>query len=376
MSRRRRLWTLVLFLSLGVSACGPTEEQLADADNAAATSIPAKIGTAPPLPSATFSPSPAPTSPPPPRFENDLLREENHLASYITDECEYLALRWDPEKASPGAVVAPIMYHSIRPGDEEPGEASAINADLFYQTIELAERYGFETITSQELVDFLQFNDPIPRLSMMLIIDDRRPGTAEEYFLPIMRENNWTTTLGWLVGDTDIRTGLWDWIEELNETGYFDIQSHGFNHIYLQEEMSEDEVWEEVWGSVPVFEEHFGERPVAFIWPGGNYTATGIKLARAAGFELGFTIHSRGPIQFNAVPQGAEESQHGDPFMTLPRFWSSAALLNLDQAFQSSQKALDFAIENYPAEAEWYRQHCSGELAPLEAVLGEAISGD
>lgn len=365
---KKRISFAIIASSFALFACVPNSIENAPTQISQTTNIPSPTI---PEPTPTIIPTPAPTSLPPAHFENELLRDGIQLQAYIDDECQFLAQRWDPENALPGTVVAPIMFHSIRPGNEEPGDPSAINADLFAQIIELARYYGFETITSQELIEFLQTNQRIPQLSMMLIVDDRRPGTAEDYFLPIMRENDWTTSLGWLVGDTDIRTGLWGWIERLNETGYFDILSHGFNHIYLQENMTDEMVWEEIWGSIPVFEQHFGTRPLAFIWPGGNYTAKAINFAREAEFEIGFTIHSRGPILFNAIPQGEQEIAFGDPLMTLPRFWSSAALLNLDQSVSASKEALSFAIENYSAEADWFSQNCGAELSPLEIILGD-----
>jgi peptidoglycan/xylan/chitin deacetylase (PgdA/CDA1 family) len=211
---------------------------------------------------------------------------------------------------------------------------------------------------------------------MIMILDDRRPGTAEDYFLPILEKNDWTLTLAWIAqSDTDQRKGrlpgesLWDWIERLNETGYFDVQSHGLNHIYLNADTTEELMREEIEGSIPVLMEHFGGTPLAYIWPGGNYTPQGVQVAQEAGFELGFTIHSSGPLLFNWIPQGEEERAYNDPLMLLPRYWDTAALLNLEQTAQIGDAAQAFAKDNYAAEAAWYRQNCGGELPPLEKIF-------
>ncbi|MEX1071996.1 MAG: polysaccharide deacetylase family protein, partial [Anaerolineales bacterium] len=155
----------------------------------------------------------------------------------------------------------------------------------------------------------------------------------------------------------------------INETGYFDVQSHGLNHIYLNESTTEEEVREEIEGGIPILIEHFGQRPLAYIWPGGNYTELAVDIAREAGFELGFTVHSRGPVMFNWIPQGEQERGIGDPLMTLPRFWDSAALLNLEQTVEIGDAAREFARENYEAEAAWYSASCGGELPALDEVL-------
>ena len=286
-------------------------------------------------------------------------------------------MRWDPQKSKPGTVVAPIMFHGIVKGNGQPTEAQDINFATFEQIVALAEDLGFETVTTDELIGFLTENAKIPPRSMILILDDRRPGTAEDYFLPVNERNDWTTTLAWIAqADTDQRKGrlpdesMWDWIERINATGYFDVQSHGLNHkLYLVEGLPEEVVREEIAGSIPILEEHFGQRPIAYIWPGGDYSSLGIQVARQSGFKLGFTVQSRGPILFNWIPQGDKELSYSDPLMLLPRFWSSAALLNLEQSAHIADAAEIFARDNYAAEAAWYSTNCGDELPSLESVL-------
>jgi peptidoglycan/xylan/chitin deacetylase (PgdA/CDA1 family) len=261
------------------------------------------------------------------------------------------------------------MFHGIVPSGETPGDPAHINLDTFNAIVSLAKELGFETITSEELLGFLSFNDAIPPRAMILILDDRRPGTAEQYFLPINKELDWTTTLAWPIGDTDSRTGLWMQIEAVYNTGYFDIQSHGLQHNVYLPSLSAEETREEIRGSIPILEEHFGQTPIAYIWPGGIFNELGIQVASESGFELGFTVYSRGPIQFNWIPQGEEELEYGAPLLTLPRFWSSAALLNLQQTAALGDEARLFARENYLTEAAWYQENCGAELAPLSDIF-------
>lgn len=268
------------------------------------------------------------------------------------------------------------MFHSILEGNTTPTLSQDINYETFLEIIDLAQDLGYETITSEELLGFLLNNEKIPPRSMILILDDRRPGTAEDYFLPVLEQNDWTLTLAWIAGsDNETRDGrlpgesLWDWIERLNETGYFDAQSHGLNHIYLNSSMDESTVREEIAESVPLLKQHFANSPLAYIWPGGNYTPLGVQVAHEAGFELGFTIHARGPLLFNWIPQGEKELAYNDPLMLLPRFWDTAALLNLEQTAQLGDAAQAFARENYAVEATWFSQNCGGELPELDQVF-------
>ncbi|MCW5876127.1 MAG: polysaccharide deacetylase family protein [Anaerolineales bacterium] len=381
LSLRPKLLPLLAVLALAACAPAPAAppEPPSPTGTASATPFPPTWATAQPsaTPSPTALPTLAATLPPPPAFSTRLHAGVQPVA-YISDHCEYLAQRWDPRGALPGSVVAPIMFHSILPGNTAPTDPSAINEVMFEQLVRQAQRLGYETITVPQLLDFIESNAKIPPRSMILILDDRRPGTAEDHFLPVLEENGWMATLAWIAHpDSAQRSGrlpgekLWDWIVRLHDTGYFDVQSHGLRHIYLNSSIPIDEVREEIADSIPPLVEHFGYAPVAYIWPGGNYTRAGLEVAREAGFELGFTVYSRGPIQFNWIPQGEEERSYGEPLLLLPRFWDTAAVFNLEQTAQIGDAAQQFARENHAAEAAWYRQHCGGELPPLEDIFKE-----
>ena len=170
-------------------------------------------------------------------------------------------------------------------------------------------------------------------------------------------------TLGWPIGNTN--EDLWNWMERLNGTGRLDIQSHGYNHVYITEQTSETVIRVEILDPIPIIEQHFGKRPVAFIWPGGNFTPLAVAIAHEGGYQLGFTAFSRGPLMFNWIPQGEQERLVADPLMTLPRSWSTDQTLPLDIAEQIGAAARAEAISNYPQEAEYYRMYCGGELPML-----------
>jgi peptidoglycan/xylan/chitin deacetylase (PgdA/CDA1 family) len=278
-------------------------------------------------------------------------------------------MRWSPEGSPPGTVVIPVMFHGIRESGKPVSDNITITEEQFRNFVQYAKYLGFQTITTAQLIQFLEQNAAIPARSMVMIIDDRRPGTVENYFLPVLKENQWTATLGWIIGDTD--EALWKRMETMAATGLLDVQSHGYLHRYITPEMSEDEVKEEITASIPILAQHFGQRPEAFIWPGGNYTPFAVQVARQAGFKLGFTANSNGAVMFNWVPLGETEQAIGDPLMVLPRGWSTALAVNLDWAAQVGDKAREAAVESYPSEAEYYRTYCGGELPPLEDVLPE-----
>jgi hypothetical protein len=261
------------------------------------------------------------------------------------------------------------MFHSVYKPGRTVADQKDIDGDQFQSVIRTAELLGFETITSKQLIEFLEENAYIPPRSMIMIVDDRRPGVLDKHFMPILTRNNWTVTAAYIT-DPSVYSWAWEWMDRLFESGHLDVQSHGYSgQVYIVEDTPEDVIWDEITSSIHVIEERFGERPIAFIWPGGNFTLLSVEIAREAGFRLGFTAYSRGPLLFNWIPLGEEETSINVPLMVLPRAWSISAEFNLSNAAQIGDQALDYAIENYPVESEWYRDYCHGELPHLSTII-------
>jgi peptidoglycan/xylan/chitin deacetylase (PgdA/CDA1 family) len=297
--------------------------------------------------------------------------------AYVRDVCQYLRQRWSPGLSAPGTVVVAIMFHSVQEGGTYVAGDTFIAAEELTRTVQAAQKLGYQTITAAQLAGFLEHNAPIPPRSMIWIVDDRRPDDVENYFLPIARENNWTITLGWIIGDTDDRQGLWQRMEDMNATGHLDVQSHGYAHLYVVPDTPEDAIRQELFDPIPILEQHFGDKPVAFVWPGGNYTRRAAEIAREAGYRLAFTARSRGPLMYNWIPLGEREREVGDPLMVLPRFWANPQLVeHLRTAAEVGEAAAMQAVQNYPREAEYYRTVCGGELPSRRfPALWEAEGG-
>jgi hypothetical protein len=271
-------------------------------------------------------------------------------------------MRWSAEKSQPGTVVVPIMFHSIVQNGTRVTDPKDITGDEFIAFVNYARYLGFETITTQQLLDFLTTNSQIPPRSMIMIVDDRRPGLIREWLMPVLDDNDWTVTSAYIADPYSFQFA-WDLMDELFLSGRIEVQSHGYTGgLYILPETPIDQIQNEIWNSTPVLEEHFSARPIAFIWPGGNFTPLSAEIAREGGYELGFSAYSRGPLLFNWIPLGEEERAVNDPLMVLPRAWSSAVNVNLDEAVKISEQAAAYAEENFQAEADWYRTYCGGEI--------------
>ena len=324
-----------------------------------------------PLPTQTATPVlpteiPAPTSTPlplnvfTPRLITGISPE-----TYLTDVCQYLQDRWTSGKALPGTVVMPVMYHGVRKEGGAVSDNITVTQKYFEETMQHAKELGFETITIQELERFLQSNDYIPPRSLLLIIDDRRLGTVKTHFLPVLEANQWHLVMAYITGVMNDQE--WSQVEEVLDTGLVEVQAHGFLHngqTYITEFTSEEIMRQEVFNPIETIEDHLGYRPDAFIWPGGNYNKKSVEIAREAGYSLGFTVRARGPVMFNWVPLGDEERQVNDPLLVLPRYWSTAAYVNLDEVIHYADQAIEFARVNRDAELAYFDTYCS-QYSPI-----------
>ncbi|OGO69953.1 MAG: hypothetical protein A2Z49_02935 [Chloroflexi bacterium RBG_19FT_COMBO_56_12] len=316
------------------------------------TITPSVTPTASNTPTATVTDTPITLA----QFSSPGLRAGIQPETYLAGTCEYLRLRWGKSKAEPGTVVVPVMFHSIVQPPSKVTDPKDITVEEFQSFVYYANSLGFETITTQELLNFLLYNDPIPPRSMILIVDDRRPGLIYEHFMPVL---DWTVTAAY-IADPNNLNWAWDWMERIYESGRLDVQSHGYTgQLYILSDTPLEKIQQEIWDSTAVLEEHFGTRPIAFIWPGGNFTPLSAQVAREGGYQLGFTAYSRGPLLFNWIPLGEEEQLVNDPLMVLPRAWSNSVNYNLDEAIRVSEQAVAFAEANAEAEKAWLHKYCS-----------------
>ena len=360
-----------------------------------ATAPPTRTPTQAPTPTETPFPSPTPIRTPPALpapYQTTRLNPIDRPVTTIDDACQYLHLRWDPDNSVPGTIVIPIMFHGIpRFETNDPNEITQLQ---FEQLLADLMEQGFEAITVSQLADFLETNARIPPRSFVMILDDRRPGTAFTTFLPVLEANDWRMSLAWPIGYGDDTTekkpatvvesdplaatypNLWAQIEHYYESGRFEVESHGYYHnLPMSNDSTDAYLRQELEQSMAELEARFARRPVAIIWPGGGFAKRPVEFARAAGYRLGFTINPRGPLMFNWIPQSQEkdpmrpvylpEGPAGDPLLTLPRYWPSQVRGELDNIRLMGKEAAALAEANKATELEYYEIVCAAEYGPL-----------
>lgn len=406
-----RWWILpaLIFPLLLVTACAgnPAAASAAEATHAfesALLTATYAVGTAtatltpqPAQPTTTSTPAP-PTpdlnrTPPalPPVFNTSMINPKDYPHAYIQDTCEYLKLKWNPNNSPPGTVVMPIMFHGLT--DAEVASGLQITHDYLVQLLRDLKSQGFETVTAEQLADFLERNAKIPMRSIILIVDDRHfPDYFRTHFIPQLEEYGWTVTNAF-ISHPNTSAELWSGNAQLAAEGWVDYQAHGVVHnipisnfppnSFIDTEVygrvSADEfIHNELYGPIDAFEQHFGKRPIAYIWPGGGFSQKAVEVARQAGYRLGFTVNPRGPIMFNWIPLADEtdparpswipEGPVGDPLMVLPRYWDTDAANRIDEVRRLGKEAAAYAEQNKAVELEYYDIVCksrTGEIPTL-----------
>ncbi|MGE5124080.1 MAG: hypothetical protein ACM3H7_06145, partial [Acidobacteriaceae bacterium] len=172
------------------------------------TSSPSPSATSTQTQTATSTPTLAPLA----MFSTRLLRPGVQPAAYLAESCSYLRLRWADGSSQPGTVVVPIMFHSIVESGTQVEDPKDITGEQFLAFVEYAHRLGFETISSRQLLAFLESNASIPPRSMMIIVDDRRPGLIREWLMPVLEEYDWTVTSAY-IADPNSLTWAWNLME-------------------------------------------------------------------------------------------------------------------------------------------------------------------
>jgi hypothetical protein len=327
------------------------------------TQTPAPSDT--PIPAATI-----PRTPPalPETFQTELLKPEDMPRAYAADTCQYLQNKWKTNNAAPGTVIMPIMFHGINKG--VANEPNQISAQDFKKLMNDLHDMGFEAINMQQMADFMYNNAKIPARSVLLIQDDRKfKENFNDHFRAYWEQWGWPVVNGWISGFGGADPVLPENIS-LSKEGWIDYQAHGYIHNTPITNSSTDEfITAEMQGSITNLQTYFNKTPIAYIWPGGGFSARAVEIGAQLGYKLGFTVNPRGPVMYNWIPQAdtvnasnplaIPETPAGNPLMTIPRYWSSSARDHIDTVRQIGEQARLYAEQNKAVELDYYNIVCA-----------------
>jgi hypothetical protein len=313
----------------------------------------------------------------PAAYQTSLLKPEDLPRAYVTDTCQYLQNKWNPNNSGPGTIVMPIMFHGI--SKDTATSANQISAQDFKKLMNDLHDMGFQAINMQQMADFMYNNAKIPQRSVLLIVDDRHFAESfNDHFRPYYEEWGWSVINGWIsyLGGADpvLAENV-----NLSKEGWVDYQAHGYVHnTPVTNSSSDDFITAEMKGSITNIQMYFNKTPIAYIWPGGGFSARAAQIGIQLGYKLGFTVNPRGPVMYNWIPQAdainpsnpvvIPETPAGNPLMTIPRYWDTDARNKLDDIRQIGAQSAAYAEQNKATELEYYDIVCAPAYGPIPST--------
>ncbi len=198
-------------------------------------------------------------------------------------------------KASGEAIV--LNYHDVFPRRTPESVWWDVTPQEFEQQIGWLKARGAHFISLEQLRRHLTQNAPLPKNPVALTFDDNHQGFYD-YIYPILKRERIPAAMfvhTHFVGRGGARARMsWDTLRKLDREGLVTIGSHTASHRDLTQ-LSQAEQRRELLESKWALERQLG-RPIAYVaYPEGKADAMTIKLAKEAGYAMGFTIDWRLP---------------------------------------------------------------------------------
>jgi len=229
-------------------------------------------------------------NPPAPYFEGEIY-SLGRIYGIKGDES--ILTQYNSLFSSKDIFVLVLMYHNIYT-DKKINSYDVSVAD-FKKHIEILKQYGFQSISIEDLYEFLKFNKKIPERSVIFTFDDGFKSVVAAS--NILKENGFT-------GVTSLITGYIGSVWEVNQTEIAKLLSNGFEislhshklHNTYKKLLSEKK-YKELEQDIKESKEYcintLHINPIAFTYPQGAYDKEIEKILKDNGFKIGFGLYGK-----------------------------------------------------------------------------------
>lgn len=197
-----------------------------------------------------------------------------------------------------GYQTVPILaYHNF---SKTSASKMVITESAFEEQMKFLKENGYNVITLDQLLDFMDFKEQIPEKSVVITIDDGWKSNIDITF-PVLRKYGFPATL---FVYTDFIGGkkamTWEQIKKLEEEG-FDIQCHTKIHRNLTK-LKKEESFNEYFHSLEreishpkrVIKRKLGKECTYLAYPYGETDNLVIALLKKYGYRAAFTVNRGG----------------------------------------------------------------------------------
>ncbi|MHA7963287.1 polysaccharide deacetylase family protein [Paenibacillus sp. CAU 1782] len=216
-----------------------------------------------------------------------------------------------PALSGEKATVPILVYHHI---DDNPYEPNSLIIPVakFRTDMEAVKAAGFQTITLQQVIDYVDGKAELPDNPLVITFDDGYLSNYE-YAYPVLKELGMHATIsaiGWSVGRDEHRLPgkqfyphfTWEQAKEMEDSGVIDIQNHSFDMHETSPDDSEVRngvlpkegestgayaraLTEDLQYMKDQIEEHAGGEVNVFTYPFGYYTHLSEQVLKDLGYR-------------------------------------------------------------------------------------------
>lgn len=200
-----------------------------------------------------------------------------------------------------------LMYHSILDSEKRAGDY-VITPQMFENDLKYLKESGYETITTNDLINYVENKSNLPEKAVIITFDDGYYNNYS-YAYPLLKKHGMKGVLS-VVGyyteqyskeksfNNNYSHVTWDMLKEMSESGVFEIQNHTYNMHNLNKRKGilrqKNEIYEEyenllkqdVLKNQELLKEKSGITPVAFTFPFGAVNKEAESIIKSLGFKV------------------------------------------------------------------------------------------
>lgn len=209
------------------------------------------------------------------------------------------------------------MYHHMLNSPSRLGDY-VISPAQFEDDLKYIQKMGYTTITSAELLDFLENDTELPEKPIMITFDDGYE-SVHEYAYPLLQKYNMKAVISIIGKHTDIFSNQdeprhvnyshasWDQLREMQQSGVFEIQNHSYDMHQTKEhprygismkkgeseEAYQAALIKDIGGLNDKIIEEIGVTPTVFAYPFGAISKQSRSILEALGFKVILTCEEK-----------------------------------------------------------------------------------
>lgn len=190
-----------------------------------------------------------------------------------------------------------LMYHSISDSKFNP---YILSKDRFEQQMDYLKTNGFTTLSTEDVYEFMMFNKPIPKKSVLITFDDGYMDNYK-YAYPILKKDHFKATFFVITGNID-KGDLYlssAQLKEMEQNG-IDIESHTVHHDKLGT-LSYSEQLQTLKDSKQYLENTLNKKVNFIAYPFGSYNMDTLKADKEAGYTMAFTTEGKWSNKANGI---------------------------------------------------------------------------